>query len=155
MKCIYFLNIQVDLQNVDLWCDAIKSLKSISARGVDAISSSELKQPPRESVADLVHVMGQFADGFPSWFMQAKCYPLPEVDRPQASQTRPITVLAQLYRLWSCVVSRQILAQYATYFPPGVTGMIPKRGAHDASYVQQFIIERMHMFNTAAFVLIL
>ena len=138
-------SIQVDLQNVDLWCDAIKSLKSISARGVDAISSSELKQLPRECITDLVHVMGQFTDGFPPWFMQAKCYPLPKVDRPQASQTRPITVLAQLYRLWSCVVSRQILEQYATYFPPGVTGMIPKRGAHDASYVQQFIIERMHI----------
>ena len=141
-------NISID--DVGVWLDAIKSLKPLSARGIDAISSAELKQLPATCIQDLIKIIREFDKGFPNWMMLSICYPLPKKwPRPRASQTRPITVMAQLYRLWSSVVSRQLLRHFSQIFPCEITGMLPGRGAFDASFFQQFLIEKFQAAGQA------
>ena len=136
---------QVDTSDVGVWMEAIRSLKPVSARGVDGISSSELKQLPLPCIQDLIDILNAFENGFPSWMMLSLCFPLPKKwPHTKASQTRPITVMAQIYRLWSCVVSRQLLRNFSRFFPCEITGMLPGRGSSDASYFQQFLIEKFH-----------
>ena len=136
---------QVDTHDVGVWMEAIRSLKPVSARGVDGISSSELKQLPSSCIQDLIDILHAFDNGFPSWMMLSFCFPLPKKwPHTKSSQTRPITVMAQIYRLWSCVVSKQILRNFSRFFPCEITGMLPGRGSCDASYFQQFLIEKFH-----------
>lgn len=74
--------------------------------------------------------------------MLAKTYPVPkkyEDLRPQ--DIRPITVLAQTFRLWSKVLTQHLLRTYAPSLPTQVRGFVPGQSATDASYVQQVIQE--------------
>lgn len=64
--------------------------------------------------------------GFPEWFMTSITFTLSKTnDLPVASQTRPITVLAQVYRLWSqcansyCPISPCILMSRDFFVPGG------------------------------------
>ena len=111
-------DIIVDMQNPDLWMDAIRKQKAGSARGIDAVSSQELKLLPRGFVATLAHVMALYPKGFPSWFMTAFTCPIPKHDNlPDGSGTRPITILSQLYRTWAAVATSQIVKILAHWVP--------------------------------------
>ena len=70
------------------------------------------------------------------------------MEHPTIEEFRPITVLAQCYRLWSKVVTRVILQKLGTLMPKEVTGFLPGRGPADASYCQQFLLEGAHATNT-------
>ena len=52
--------------------------------------------------------------------------------------------MAQLYRLWSRVVCRQILSHLSRYMPADLTGLLIGRGALDATMRQQYTIECAH-----------
>ena len=124
-----FLNPQIVLDDDQLWFDAVKDLKPNSGRGIDAISSSELKGLPNTAISDLAKVMTSYQLSFPDWFMLARTIPLQKVHgRPRASQTRPITVLAQLFRVWGRVLAKQLLHHFAKVMPPSITGMLAARG---------------------------
>ena len=120
--------ISIDMMNPDLWIAAIKKQKAGSARGI-AVSSQEFKLLPRGFVATLAHVMAQ--------------YPTKTDDLPDGSSARPITILSQsqLYGTWAAVATSQIVKVLAHWVPPGVTGLLPSRGASDCAYSAQFELD--------------
>ena len=59
------------------------------------------------------------------------------------SATRPITILPTIYRLWSKVCTKAVLQRIATCAPVAITGMVPRRGAMDASYKLQAMLEKL------------
>ena len=136
---------QVDMQDISLWTQAIKDLKTPFARGVDAISSWELKKLPLEAIKHLRDVLLSYTAGFPAWFLRALTAPVPKIpETPEVSQIRPITILSQLYRVWSRVLCRQLLAHLSARMPPQLTGLLATRGPLDASMRQQFFLETCH-----------
>lgn len=75
--------------------------------------------------------------------MIAKTVPLPKTEGiPFAKDSRPITILPTIYRLWSRLVASKMLQVLGATLPPQVTGMLPARGALSASYNFQFILEQ-------------
>ena len=133
------IHVDFDLPNLKL---AISRLRSSSALGIDGISAGELKVLPDSILLLLLTVFRQFGSGFPKEFMIARTFPLNKVDTvPQNFQTRPITVLAQLYRVWGSMICHQILRQWASRFPKQITGFLPKRGALMAAYGAQAELE--------------
>ena len=133
------IEVDMDLPHLKL---AIARLKHGSALGVDGISASELKVLPEPLLLLLLAVFRQYSNGFPKDFMIARTFPLNKVDGiPHQSQTRPITVLAQLYRVWGSMICHQILQQWGRRFPKQITGFLPKRGALLAAYGAQAELE--------------
>ena len=126
----------------ELWIQAIRTIKATTARGVDNISAAELKQLPTQAIHDLCRIMSSYSEGFPKWFAVAKTYLVPKVDGiPCAEEIRPISVLPQLYRLWSRVVCAQLFQQLARQIPKQVTGMLQNRGPMDSAYDWQYWLE--------------
>ena len=145
-------DVLTDIQpyDLELWLDCVRQLKTHSARGVDGISAAELKSLPPRAIEHLMETMQSYSDGFPSWLMMAKTYPVPKVKGQLGpSQTRPITVLAQTFRLWSQTLSRCILRRMANTFPKEITGFLPGRSSLDACYAQQRRIERSRTQGTS------
>ena len=134
-----------------LWSQAIHSLKASTARGVDNISAAELKQLPPLAISHLCTIMSSYTDGFPKWFAVAKTFLVPKVEgTPSASEIRPISVLPQLYRLWSKVVCGQIFKSFANQIPMQVTGMLQNRGPMDSAYDWQYWLEFNHHHDIPA-----
>ena len=137
-------DLQVDLDDLQRWHTAIRQMKGHSCRGVDAISAAELKQLSPTAIQDLQCLLKNQPDGFDSWCMQGRVFPLPKTDNPGPGQIRPITVLAQLYRLQSRVTCSQILAHLADRLPVNLTGLLSGRGPVDATYFIQWRLELAH-----------
>lgn len=134
---------EIDMLDTDTWYKVISKQKPHSARGIDRISNQEIRLLPHQCIVSLATLMHSFRRGFPAWFMQGLTVPLPKTtDIPSGSQIRPITILAMLYRLWSAVAFHHVIRILATWVPPGVTGLLPKRGAHSAAYASQWAIEQ-------------
>lgn len=128
------------------WQRAIRDLKPGSARSFDAFSAEELKTVTDADIQDLSGLIQQFHTGFPQHMMQSKVCPLSKAEgaTPVASQSRPICVMAMLYRLYASVVCKQVLRQWGAWFPASICGMLPSRGAFTAAYTCQALIEMAH-----------
>ena len=141
----------VDVHDISLWTAAISALKVPCARGVDAISTQELKMLPLDAVVHLRDVLTSYQTGFPTWFMMALTCPVPKVpETPLVGQIRPITLLAQLYRLWSRVICKQLLKHLSSQTPEPLTGLLQSRGPLDSVMRQQFYIEQCHHLSLPA-----
>ena len=74
--------------------------------------------------------------------MLAKTHAIPKASGLLTpAQVRPITVLAQVVRLWSQVLTRCIIRCLAAHFPKELTGFLPGRSPIDACYQAQRLIE--------------
>eukprot|EP00435_Cladocopium_sp_Y103_P072441 s1543_g40.t1 len=136
-------DVQVDMQDSHVWTQAVQKLKSGSARGSDLISAQELKLIPVLFLQSLARVLGQYENGFPDHFMHGLVCPLAKTDEiPRNDQTRPITLLPQIYRLWSSVLCLQVTRVLCAWIPMDVTGLLPRRGASMTAYATQFAIEQ-------------
>ena len=135
--------ITCDILDDEVWIRAIKSMKSGSARGVDAWAPDELKMLPMKPIRDLKHAFTLLLPiGMPKYLMQARVVPLSKKEGVNtAHNTRPITIIALLYRLWSKIVSTIILERFTRIFPPAITGFLPRRKAQTFLYQLQFQIE--------------
>ena len=144
--------ISIDVKDLVLWKAAINDSKAHSARGVDAISAAELKVLPDDAILDLSHLVNTvYRSGFPAWFMVARTFPLGKVEgSPQPGQTRPISVLSQIYRIWARVCCRQILLSLSQSMPPEIQGLLSNRGPLEAAYQQQFDHEECQFEQQAA-----
>ena len=132
-----------DILDDEAWIQAIKSLKSGTARGVDAWAPDELKQLPTKPLIDLKHAFHLLEPiGMPLEMMQARVIPLNKLEGVfSVKNTRPITVIALLYRLWSKIASTVVLERFSRIFPPSITGFLPTRKAQTFLYNLQFQIE--------------
>lgn len=136
---------QVEVDNLEFWLQGIKDFKAHSSPGIDGITPAELKQLPLEAVRDAMNILNTYRDGFPEWFMVARTCPIPKVaDIPSTAQTRPITVMATLYRWWAKVIGKQVLHQLSKTLPPQVTGLLAHRGPKEAAYNMQAQIEQIY-----------
>ena len=136
-------DIPVNMTDVTQWQAAIKKLRSGSARGIDGISAQELKMLPVQLIQMLANIMDKMIAGFDECMMVGLTCPLAKVSSiPTRDQTRPITILAQLYRLWAAVATQQITKHLASTIPSDVTGLLPRRGAAETAYLFQFSIEQ-------------
>ena len=128
-------------RNLEAWTEAIRTNKKSSAPGCDGITFSELAELPEQVIAMLMNIVADLP-AFPSWFMLSRTKALPKkLEKPTAADSRPITIMATIYRLWSKVTCRAILKVLANQLPLAITGMVPGRGAFDASYMLQTMLE--------------
>ena len=135
--------IAISMTDMELWTQAIRRLKSGSARGIDGVSIQELKMLPTYLIQTLAKILSHMGSGFDESFMMGLTCPLSNTAQvPRKDQTRPITILCQIYRVWSAVACRQITRHLSTAIPKDVTGLLPHRGSADTAYCMQFQLER-------------
>ena len=135
--------ILVSMQDPDLWHAAITKLKSSSARGTDGISAQELKLLPPPAIEALALLLGQDGFRFDPGQISGLIAPLSKANNsiPCKGQTRPITILPQLYRLWASVACSQIALAFSSWAPREITGFLPHRGSGQSALASQFDLE--------------
>ena len=126
--------------NLEDWKIALNSCKNSSSPGTDGFSFQELKMLPDVLLQHLVRIISSL-DEFPDHLMIARTVPIPKKGMLSAQNSRPITVLATLYRLWGKVCARRCLHHLSRHVTKSVTGLLPHRGAHDSSYSLQTQLE--------------
>lgn len=135
-------------EDLNLWVQAIRTLNPNSARGIDGISAQELRILPSHAIQHLMTIMNGYKEGFPMWMMWTRTMPVPKKEGViTPSQIRPISVMAQLYRLWSKIQCRHVLSHIYKSLPKAITGFVPDKGPYDAIYEMQWYLEQAHMQN--------
>eukprot|EP00438_Fugacium_kawagutii_P034154 Skav226362 [mRNA] locus=scaffold290:35852:41140:- [translate_table: standard] len=139
----------IDLLDVNLWQDAIKSLRSGTARGACGWHADELKTLPIQCIQQLAQAFNEVVPGsFPPHLMRARVIALKKtVDADRAKMTRPITILSLLYRLWSRATTRAILLRWSQTFPAAVTGFLPGRSVQCFQYAFQHSLEQAQLHS--------
>lgn len=134
------------MNDIEQWERTIKNLGTHSAPGPDGWYNSELKQRPRSAVRELVAIFQHDSfHGFPETFMTARVVALPKQSLiDNASQTRPITILPTLFRLWTANFSRLTLANAHNTLPAELTGFVKGRGGSESMYSLAWDIEQAH-----------
>ena len=138
--------LEIDLTDRELWRDAIKALKSTTARGVCGFFADELKQISKiDAILDDLITICMNLTAFPSWFMISKVFPVSKCyNASSAAQVRPITVLALIYRVWGRATSHSLMRSWASTFPAAVSGFLPGRSAEALLFHWQHKLERIH-----------
>eukprot|EP00438_Fugacium_kawagutii_P013119 Skav209590 [mRNA] locus=scaffold1607:162063:167390:- [translate_table: standard] len=134
-------NAWTDPHTVENWEAAIRHTSANSSPGVDGITFQEMRALPSALLQQLIEIVNACSH-FPAWFMLARTVPLAKKDDNfQVSDSRPITILASIYRIWSRVSCHALVQHFAASIPREVTGLLPQRGAFRASYYQQWALE--------------
>eukprot|EP00438_Fugacium_kawagutii_P017629 Skav235503 [mRNA] locus=scaffold625:62387:65766:- [translate_table: standard] len=94
--------IQQDFEDLELWKESLRHMKSKGARGFCAWAPDELKDLPDVALKDLQTIfLHHLTQGFPEHLMGAFAVPLQkQVGVHKPSNTRPITVTSLIYRYW-------------------------------------------------------
>ena len=134
---------QVVLDDYLLWEQAIKQMNPKTARGIDSWTVDELRSLPSIALKSLSQIFHRFqGHSFPQRWLIALTIPLgKQQDANTPAKTRPITVLSLLYRLWSKVVTTQILKHWSHHLPGYIVGFIPGRSP------QNEMIKIQHQFE--------
>ncbi len=118
-----------DLSSIELWKTVIQKTNSQSVPGADGWYFDELKALPNSAILELSAIFQHSSfQGFESPYMRARIVPLPKkqyVETPD--QTRPITVMPTIYRVWSAVVAHQIMKDAHNILPEGIVGFVKGR----------------------------
>ena len=143
------ISTDLDLESIGVWQKAIQNTNSSSAPGADGWYYEELKALPPNAPKELIGVFSHHSfQGFPTELMKARVVPLPKKEETEsAAHTRPITVLPTLYRLWSAVVSQQIMEKAASVLPPGMIGFVKGRSGHTGMYQLAWQLEQAHFLG--------
>ena len=89
------------------------------------------------------HLWAPQFSGFDAPHMRARIVPLPKKQQVDtADQTRPITVMPALYRVWSAVVAHQIIKDAHTILPEGIVGFVKGRSGLHAMHKLAWHIEK-------------
>ena len=138
--------VTVVLDDIQIWKKAAQSMKSRSARGVDGFLVDELKTLPDSAFAALSQIFVRSpSQSFGQNLAQVITLPLSKVEEPsQPSQTRPITLIAVLYRLWAKTTTMQILHQWKDNIPDYIIGFLPGRSPEIEMIKQQYLFEQAH-----------
>eukprot|EP00438_Fugacium_kawagutii_P032555 Skav201091 [mRNA] locus=scaffold2562:88776:94007:+ [translate_table: standard] len=122
------------------WKQALAQTKAFSAPGLDGFSILELRMLPDNLILQVIELIASF-ETFPAESMLAKTIPLPKKGKFTPECSRPITILSTLYRIWAKTCCTRISAHFVSFMPPEVTGMLPQKGAFEASYTMQVTLE--------------
>ena len=134
----------LQLENPDVWIRTIKKLKKGKAAGYDGWFADDLKLLPYEAIKHLCCIASRAWDtGFNAEYMQARTILLAKVEKVKTmSQCRPITILGQIYRLMTKIVADQILSFWASWLPSTISGGIPGRGSRMLMMAHQCRLEK-------------
>ena len=138
------LGLELPLDDLHFWKQQLRRLKPRSATGYCGFSNQELKWLPDAPLQDLVRLFSLCARfGWPRHLARATVSTLAKIALPQGMQHgRPITVFANLWRLWASGVATAVLRQWATWLPPGVMGSVPGRSVRDLSLSLEVQVEQ-------------
>eukprot|EP00438_Fugacium_kawagutii_P029001 Skav204715 [mRNA] locus=scaffold1549:103965:108002:- [translate_table: standard] len=139
---------EVKLNDLEAWKQAIATTKTSSARGVDGWSIEEFRALPDAALQALANIFEhwyQHGISWPSYLMQAVTIPLGKIPEPcSPAHTRPITILAIVYRWWAKVICRQVLWHWSATMPDSIVGFIPTRSATTYLFGFQHQLEQQH-----------
>lgn len=133
-----------DISSLDLWKKVIHNTNSKSVPGADGWYFEELKILPDQAISELITIFEHPSfQGFDAPHMRARIVPLPKKQQVDtADQTRPITVMPTLYRVWSAVVAHQIMKDAHTILPEGIVGFVKGRSGLHAMHKLAWHIEK-------------
>ena len=124
---------------------ALKHLNINKARGPDSWSNADLKQMPESFLPHLQSLLQIFTDTaiWPEALLHATVTMLSKVDSTfDIGQTRPITILSCLYRLWSKLMATKFIDNVVAYLPKGIQGNRPGASSKWISTYTQILSEQ-------------
>lgn len=136
----------VNLDDPKEWQLALKLMNPKTARGIYSWTVDELRSLPFNAIQSLSQIFHRFTGhSFPSRWQKALTIPLgKEQHASSPTKTRPITVLSLLYRLWSKVVTSQVLRHWSRHLPDYIVGFIPGRSPQNEMIKTQHEFEKSH-----------
>ena len=115
------------------------------ARGLDNWSNGELRMLSSTEFQMLADILNRIVveSTWPESMLDAAVTLLAKVQCPQTpKQSRPITVLSTLYRLWAKAMSKKMFASMIDALPEHLYGSVPNRCSTDAAWlIQDFMDE--------------
>ncbi|CAE7258026.1 unnamed protein product, partial [Symbiodinium microadriaticum] len=137
-------SLRLELADAGFWRQHLSALKPRSATGYCGFSNQELQWLPQAPLEDLVQLFTLCTvHGWPKHFARATVSTLAKLPQPQGMQHgRPITVFANLYRLWASGIAKAVLGHWSRWLPKGVMGSIPGRSVRDLSLALECQIEQ-------------
>ncbi|CAE7360715.1 unnamed protein product, partial [Symbiodinium sp. CCMP2456] len=112
---------------------ALPKLGVKKARGMDGFSNFELKNMPQMLRPYFIRILNRFTDGqWPKALTRARMSLLYRTDQVgQVETTRPITILASVFRLWGKIMARKIANHIGGALPATLYGSVPGRSTSD------------------------
>ena len=129
---------------VPMWDTINRRYTAQAARGPDGFDHMDLLNMPHCYSSGLVSLFNAIESGtsWPSQLLRAFCHPLPKhADATAVGEFRPIVIMSVLYRSWSALRSRSLLAQLKSRVSSGVVGFTPGREAGEIWHYVQALIE--------------
>ena len=135
-----------DHTSLTLWKQILHEANFHSAPGSDGWHYQELAELPDNALKDLVCILtSENFNGFSKKYMTARVVSLPKQESvEEARHTRPITILPTLYRVWSAVVTKVMLAQADEKLDEALIGFVQNRSGHRGMYDLSWKIEWSH-----------
>eukprot|EP00438_Fugacium_kawagutii_P000188 Skav205009 [mRNA] locus=scaffold2134:72552:76577:- [translate_table: standard] len=126
----------------------LHKMSSKTSRGCCGWAVDDLRMLRDNGLQALTDIFNNL-DHMPSELMQARVIPLAKRRwATDPSLTRPITVLAVLYRLWGAITSVKILRSWQHWLPGAITGFVPGRSPALTLYRLQYQLERAQRRRT-------
>ena len=126
----------------------LRSKKARSATGMDGVSKQDLVHAPehlQESLTQLLNDV-EISGNWPEQLLHGAIHSLAKVpNAEEVGQFRPVTVLPMMYRVWSSIRSRQILAHLGTVAPPTMLGNMPHKDAPTFWWQLQLEVENAQL----------
>ena len=139
--------LELDTTSLKAWRKTLARTASARATGPCGFAVSELKMLPDRALEHLVRLFDLALPlGLPDFLLYGRVQVLAKTDFPTSfAQGRPITVLSCLLRLWTSLVSTQILQRWKQHLPPSIAGGVPGRAARDLTYRAQHLVEQARL----------
>ena len=139
------LQFQLPAVTGPMWDQVNRRYASNAARGPDGFDHLDLHHMPMCYRDGIVGLLNAVEDGspWPSQLLTAFCHPLPKHSSAAAvGDYRPIVIMSMLYRSWSALRSRSILAQLRGVVGAGVViGFMPGRECGEIWHHVQALVE--------------
>ena len=130
--------------------NALGKTKLDKARGPDSWSPWELKNLPDPFLIALASLLNAFTETgrWPAPIVQATVSMLSKIDGAfQVEQTRPITILSLVYRVWSRIYAAKFIKHVQGFLPDAIQGNRPGASSKWVSAHIQFQIESALAFE--------
>ena len=137
-------DIKIPTLTVQAWKEALATTKRKTSKGCCGFSCPELLSLPDVALEDLLQVFEQLQHGahWPDILVTARTIFLQKTPDDFAPEgRRPITVFSLLFRLWSKLVNKYLISEWARHLPSAVSAGIPGRTSETVWWLSQARIE--------------
>ena len=136
--------LELDTTSLQAWRKTLSRTSSKRSTGPCGFAVAELKMLPDAALGHLIRLFeAALPYGLPAFLLYGRVQVLAKTDFPTSfAQGRPITVLSCIVRLWTSLVSTQILQKWKCHLPASIAGGVPGRAARDLTYRAQHLVEQ-------------